>query len=428
MSVWKILAELDFVPGVSMVTPDANYTLGQRNFHSQEEPAEWPYEDDSNGGGPANASDKLGQRAAGRGDGRGRPNVSGKNEPSSAYLKTWQTDESYEDRGKKDRHGAPRNLWSDTPDGEQWTDMNNESFKGSVWDLIEAAGNSPFDDKTNKTAQKVQAAASGFGSLLSAGSGASVVKAPGSTSHDSAIANVGNQLSILADRDQQLAKSGLDKISQGQPISPEERQAMFKLKRTDPQSWKQALQQRQLNNTHLQPYGLREAMGTPTNFTMSNRSGNMMGHNLPGTSRNEPTARKNFIPEEEEMNLKEFFDPNPIPVEGVENDNPDHKKDQSDDDLENKIDRNYGLESNDDFGEPPPSPLDHDDEEGMIAIKGTMDAPGAQEFMSTLASPAGPGGLLPPGGAGGEVVQKSSAWDVLQKVVDALGKNLNDGC
>ena len=169
-----------------------------------------------------------------------------------------------------------------------------------------------------------------------------------------------------------------------------------------------------------------EAMGTPINFTMSNRGGNMMGHNLPGTSRNEPEARKNFIPEDEEMNLKEFFDPSPIEVEAIDNPGQDNLKDQTDDDLENKIDRNYGLESNDDFAQPPPSPLG--DEEGEDDIGGMISISSPPTSVGALMDPPKPGGLVPPGGMGGDVVDKASAWDVLQKVVNALGKNLNDGC
>jgi hypothetical protein len=135
----------------------------------------------------------------------------------------------------------------------------------------------------------------------------------------------------------------------------------------------------------------------------------MTGHTLPSSER-EPAAKKNWIPEEEEMNLREFFDPSPVPVEEIDNPAQDHMKDGSDEDLETKIDKGFGTGMDD-----VPHADDDDEEMSIQAAR-----------MSILPAP-GPGGLLPPGGGGGEVVNKASAWDVLQKVVDALGKNLNDG-
>jgi hypothetical protein len=127
------LQELDFVPGVSMAVPDANYTLSQRNFHPWEEPTEWPYEDDaSTVGGPANATGDTGQSGVGRGGVGmgGRADVSGGTRvPSGEYEKTWQQDES-PDYDEEQRHGLDkyRNVWRDTPDGKEWTKLNNEAM------------------------------------------------------------------------------------------------------------------------------------------------------------------------------------------------------------------------------------------------------------------------------------------------------------
>lgn len=278
MSVWRLLAELDFMGGPGMDNrPD--YTSGER--HGKK----WnftPMQGAAMGGGPANATGDTGQQGVGRGGvgWGGRKDVSGGiRQPSAVYDKTWQTDEVHDaGQDEMERHGTPRNLWRDTPDGKEWTEMNNE------------------------------------------------------------------------------------------------------------------------------------AMGTPINFGMANKAGNMTGHTLPSSER-EPAAKKNWIPEEEEMNLREFFDPSPIPVEEVDNPAQDHFKDGSDEDLETKIDKGFGTGMDD------VPQADDDDEEMSI-----------QAARMTIMPPAGPGGLLPPGGgAGGEVVDKASAWDVLQKVVDALGKNLNDG-
>lgn len=128
-------------------------------------------------------------------------------------------------------------------------------------------------------------------------------------------------------------------------------------------------------------------------------------------------------PEKNPMKLREFFDPSPVPVEEVENPEPGYEHDQSDEDMEPDEDGGiiHSEPDSDDFaphlgdgpsfgpsmlgGEEPP---EHTGRLGGISMN--------------LVGKSPPGGLL---GAGpsGDMVGKSSAWDVLQKVVDALGKN-----
>lgn len=112
----NLLQELDYVPGVSMAVPDFNYTVNKRkNF----EPVDSDDPLDTFGRGPQNAQGD-GQQGVGRGGvgWGGRPDHSGGiREPSSTYNDTWNQNES-PDYDELERHGRPRNVWRDTPDGK----------------------------------------------------------------------------------------------------------------------------------------------------------------------------------------------------------------------------------------------------------------------------------------------------------------------
>jgi hypothetical protein len=128
-------------------------------------------------------------------------------------------------------------------------------------------------------------------------------------------------------------------------------------------------------------------------------------------------------PEKNPMKLREFFDPSPVPVDEIDNPEQGHEEDQSDDEIEPDGDIHH---SEPDFG----------DDDGFEPHVGGLslgpsepheDEPGPHTgrlggISMNIVKPSSPGGLLG-AGASGDMVGKSSAWDVLQKVVDALGKN-----
>lgn len=100
-------------------------------------------------------------------------------------------------------------------------------------------------------------------------------------------------------------------------------------------------------------WDVNEAMGTPTNFSQAYRGGQGMGSSVPGSSggwAHDPPRendgedpRKNPMLDEDEeglnMTVKSFFDPNQPPLEELENPGAANLKDNSDEELETRIDR-----------------------------------------------------------------------------------------
>lgn len=117
---------------------------------------------------------------------------------------------------------------------------------------------------------------------------------------------------------------------------------------------------------------------------------NMMANTIPGNhpeptlgDDGDPEIAKWKPPEENKMNLREFFDPETPPTEEVENPEQTHEKDQTDDEVENNIDRIYGQENNREF--------EKDDEE-QSDDSSDMDVGPAQEDDYTGGGPGEPPG------------------------------------
>ena len=327
---------------------------------------EWPYEDD----GYMAYGQTMGNKGRDRGD-RGGEDVSG-GPPTPKLQSTWEggPDEVEEgaDYDEQQRHGDDkyRNVWRDTPDGKDWTKLNNES----AWSVVEGMGSpgrvgpfAPMDGPSH---------------------------------------GMGRDAGPVEDEN-------------GDPITPQQ---------------------------------------LPTKYKDMSGPGNMWGGagTVPGATGG--WANAPYRPEDDQdprknpMKLKEFFSPAPVPVEEVENPDPRHDHDQSDEDVESQIDANFGSQDNDEEGEElmgPPGPGledmddmmgDHDDmgPPGFTGRLGGMSLnvlprPGAAgEFVSSpdkLGAARGTFGLHTDGSQPNDVVDKSSAWDVLQKVVSALNSNNN---
>ncbi len=348
----ELLQELDYVPGVSMVVPDPNYTLGQRNFDPVNEPGNWPYEDDTNGDGPANATGDTGQSGVGRGGvgWGGRADKSGGiRQPSGAYDRTWQQESP--DYEEELRHGEDkyRNVWRDTPDGKQWTELNKESM-GSPMQIGPVA---PMD---------------------------------------------GPQHNVL-----RFSDDDIDDM----------------LARQDNRG----------------PAG---QWGGPGTIPAQNR-----GWSASPTLGDKPEDVWKVPDEKEEnaMKLREFFCPEPVPVEEIDNPEQDHFKDQSDDFVEDQIDEPEEEEGEEGVGlqdlgiEPGDGFQPSDDSNGFsgrlggstISIVPKM-GPGGEFLMSPdkMGAARGTYGIHTDSKKANDLVDKESAWDVLQWVVSSMGKNLPD--
>jgi hypothetical protein len=112
----------------------------------------------------------------------------------------------------------------------------------------------------------------------------------------------------------------------------------------------------------------------------------------------DPEVTKWKPPEEEKMNLREFFDPETPPTEEVENPEQTHEKDQTDDEIENRLDRNYGQEDNhefDDGKEPDDDSTEYSSssDDGM-AVFGDVGSP--DEEAAEAEDRAAPGTFPPP--------------------------------
>ena len=195
---------------------------------------------------------------------------------------------------------------------------------------------------------------------------------------------------------------------------------------------------------------LSEAMGTPYNFTQAYGHGNNMTAGTNPGVQSGWARSPNLGEEEDEMKLSEFFDPSPVKVEEIDNPGQDNFKDQSDEEIEPEFSGRHADGSDD----------EEDSDSPEIEIQGTMDADGAEDLASQLRSAAeepentssdfenimmipnsghateflmsptkmgaarGSYGLKSDSiGGGNEIVDKSSAWDILAKVVRALGED-----
>ena len=306
--------------------------------------SEWPYEDD----GYIQYGKSMGNRGRDRGSRPGE-DVSG-GPPTPKFQNTWEggpdeVDES-PDFDELERHGEPRNVWKDTPDGKEWTELNNEGM-GSPGRVGPFA---PMDGPQNSSARDAG------------------------------------------------------------PVEDE-------------------------NGDAITPQYL------PTPYKDMSGPGNMWGGpgTIPGTTggwANAPYKPEDENdPEKNPMKLREFFNPEPVPVDEVENEDPFHMEDQSDDEIDGP-DVELGAEveppeegpesDGDDFGGPsmmgpPPSPPPPEIGHGGPGIGGTPGVRLGGHSLNIL--PKSPPMGLGMGGGSEDIVQKRSAWDVLQKVVDALGED-----
>jgi hypothetical protein len=334
--VLNSLQELDYMPGVSMDVPDFNYTVNfRRNFDPQYKGGKFPYDNEAEAE-DGEAPEKTGQTGIGRGGigMGGRDDVSGGiRQPSAAYNDTWDTDLSTnepENEGadweELQRHGSDkyRNVWTDTPDGKEWTKLNKEAMGSPsvTGPLIPMDG--PQHDVLHFSSGSEE------GDMLPANSN----NGPGNM--------WGGPSTIPAQ-------------NKGWSSSPT-------LGDTDKTPWR--------------------------------------------------------VPEENNMKLREFFDPTPVQAEEIDNPAQDHFEDQGDDELELDPD-------------PLPNPDMMTDPETRTSPEDIGFEPHLGQPTDFVMSPVGFGSArgsygIHTDGKEPELVDKSSAWDVLCKVVGALDGKLHD--
>ena len=399
----ELVQEMEFMAGPGMMSrPD--YTTGARdprnaqfNFKPNTDKGEdWPYEDD----GYMQYGRSMGNKGRDRGSRPGEDMSGGP--PTPKYQNTWEGAEDDEDIeegadfDELERHGEPRNKWKDTPDGKQLRRM----VKGELENDVREAMGVPF------------------------------------------------QTGPVAPMD------GLSVQSSGRDAKP--------VKDTD--------------GDDVSPEYI------PDPVDPMRGPGNMWGGPgmIPGATRgwaNSPSNQKRIRRENLTMKLREFFDPSPIAAEAI--DNPDEEKfgDQTDDEVEDNDGEGDGFELE----------LGGDDDEGIelhgsadadgigqmsksFQLKkgddGRLEAPDPGEFKGGPAGhlgpePSEPGDgddlgepdgtivAMPHLGHGNDFVQspdkmgsargtfgmhsdsmgsngqldKRSAWDVLSKVVNAMGED-----
>jgi hypothetical protein len=361
-----LIQELDYVPGVSMVVPDFNYTVGKRrNFDPTDSGEEFPY-DEPRGNGPQNAQGD-GQQGVGRGGvgWGGRPDHSGGvRQPSAAYTSTWDTTDEGADWDETQRHGGDRrNLWRDTPDGKtlkkQVGDQEEEAIPESMGAPMQTGPVAPMDGPSMHTARGY-----GTGSL------------------------------------------------------------------EDPM---------------------------PSNQDMNNGPGNMWGGpgTIPGTSRSwaqSPTLGDDpnnvwNVPKESNMKLKEFFDPSPVETEPLTNPGQDYLNDATDEELEDRANPGQDEEPSDlaaAFGageeeehagsvEEPDGGEDPESATGRYGGENIVMMPNIGRGIDFVMSPdkfgaaRGTYGMHTDGRdkAQADMLDKRSAWDVLQHVITAMAKSVS---
>jgi hypothetical protein len=369
----QLIQELDYVPGVSMAVPDFNYTVNKRrNFDTQDRGGEFPYDEEGDGvsGGPQNAQGD-GQAGVGRGGVGlgGRPDHSGGiRQPSAAYTATWDHTDEGADWDEEQRHGGDRrNLWRDTPDGQtlqKQVKQGEEELPESMGAPMQTGPVAPMDGPQH---------------------------------------NVLNFSGSVSDMLPQDDKRGTNNMWGGAGTIPG---------------------------------GDRGWASSPT-----------MG--------DDPNSVWN-VPKESTMRLKEFFDPSPIETEPLSNQGQDYLNDATDDELEDRV--NPGQDD-----APPRMGLnmfrdDHDEQEagddeeqhaggvegpegdgdegsfaGRYGGETIMMMPNVGHGVDFMMSPdkfgaaRGNYGMHTDGNDRGspEVLDKRSAWDVLQHVITAMAKSLS---
>lgn len=139
-----------------------------------------------------------------------------------------------------------------------------------------------------------------------------------------------------------------------------------------------------------------------------------------GDDPNNPERSKWKPPEENKMNLREFFDPETPPTETVQPDDAKHEKDQTDDEVENKVDQIYGQEDNHDFD----GGKESNDDSTQMDANGHMGPPGSPDQEAEEARDnAAPGAVPEPGsGAAGMVMLDNEPAGII-----SLGDEMGGG-
>lgn len=336
---------------------------------------EWPYEDSAF----MQYGRSMGVKGRDRGDRPGEDMSGGPPEPK--YQGTWEGGPDNTSEGadweEMQRHGSDkdRNVWKDTPDGKEWTKLNNES----AFDMFETGFASKAALAKSQAREKSGHHGDEPGDPI--GLKGEAMGSPG---------RVGPFAPMDGPQNSSARDAGPVEDENGAPITPQ-----------------------------YLPTPVKDMSG-PNN--MWGGAGTIPGA-TGGWANMPPRPEDEDDPEKNPMKLREFFDPSPVPVEEVENPEPGYEHDQSDEDMEPDEDDGiiHSEPDSDDFaphlGDGPsfgPSPLGGDEPPEHTGRLGGISM--------NLVGKSPPGGLL---GAGpsGDMVGKSSAWDVLQKVVDALGKN-----
>lgn len=340
--------------------PDASGLRGKGakfNFVPRDDSGEgWPYEDD----GYMMYGRSMGNKGRDRGD---RPGEHMGAPLTPRYQSTWESgpgmDESPDyDESQRHGHDKYRNVWKDTPDGREWTKLNNESM------------------------------------------GAPFVNSPGNklVSMDGPQHNV---LHFSSNEEDMLPKK---------------------------------------DNR-----GAANMYGGPGTIPGQGSSGRGWSSS-PTFGDNPNDVWKPPQKEENDMKLQEFFDPEPIQAEKIDNPKQDYLKDQSDGDIENKVGQIYGDEDdNDDFSEELPSlqdlgiepgdgfhPEDDDgftDRLGSTTISLVPNAGFGGEFVSSpdkMGGARGTYGLHSDSKGSDDLVDKRSAWDVIELIVQNIKKSEED--
>lgn len=371
----ELIQELDYVPGVSMVVPDFNYTVGRRrNFDPVDHDDNYPYDEEGDGvsGGPQNAQGD-GQSGVGRGGvgWGGRPDHSGGvRAPSATYDATWDHTDEGADWDEEQRHGGDRrNLWRDTPDGKVLRkQVSQEEIPESMGSPTQIGPVAPMDGPQHN------------------------------------VLNFSGSVSDMLPGNEMGMRGGVGNMWGGPGMIPG---------------------------------------GTNGWANDPNRGG-------------DPDSKWN-VPKESTMKLKEFFDPKPIETEPLENQGQDYLNDATDDELEDRVhpgqddepprglgdffaageheEQETGEEEAEHAGgvEGP----DGEEEEGSFAGRyggeTIMMMPNVGRGVDFVMSPdkfgaaRGSYGMHTDGKdrTSPEMLDKRSAWDVLQHVITAMAKSVS---
>ena len=146
------------------------------------------------------------------------------------------------------------------------------------------------------------------------------------------------------------------------------------------------------------------------------------------------------VPEGNDMKLREFFDPAPIEAEALENPDQDGLHDQTDDELEDTADRIWGSHRDDEEEheeghegsvEEPDGDEDSQSFVGRYGGETIMMSPNPGHGLDFVMSPDKHGAARGTYGmhmdgkdkAAGDLLDKRSAWDVLQHVINAMARS-----